>query len=84
MGYQAMGRLHAELFTALHAVRSDDEGQGTVEYVALMLLLGGIFAAVVSKGGGAGIGDKISGAIGDNIKSAINKAVDAGKGAKAG
>ena len=63
MAYRWMGRLHAQL---LH----DERGQGTVEYVGLILLIAGVIGAVVTfgdtfKGDGLGktIVDKLAGAI---------------------
>jgi Flp pilus assembly pilin Flp len=63
MVYQWMGRLHAS------ALR-DERGQGTVEYVGLILLIAGVIGAVVAfgadfKGDGLGetIVEKLEGAI---------------------
>jgi hypothetical protein len=53
-------------------------GQGTVEYVALILLVAGLFATVVVAAGGIK-GDGIAKAITDKIKSTIE-----GVGAKQG
>jgi hypothetical protein len=69
--YRLMGLAHAELHRA-HRHVAGDGGQGTVEYVALILLVAGIFAAVVKAGGGgapAHIAAKISGAIQEQIDS---------------
>jgi hypothetical protein len=46
-------------------------GQGTVEYVALILLVAGLFATVVVAAGGVK-GDGIARAITDKIKSTID------------
>jgi hypothetical protein len=43
MGYRLMGRLHAAALTAPRR----DAGQGTVEYVGLILLIAAVLAAVV-------------------------------------
>jgi hypothetical protein len=43
MGYRLMGRLHA----AALATPRGDAGQGTVEYVGLILLIAAVLAAVV-------------------------------------
>src|SRR3954469_15689785 len=43
MGYRLMGRLHAAALTAPRG----DAGQGTVEYVGLILLIAAVLAAVV-------------------------------------
>jgi hypothetical protein len=48
-----------------------ERGQGTVEYVALILLVAGIFAAVVAAGGG-NAGTKIAGKISSEIQQQIN------------
>jgi hypothetical protein len=48
-----------------------EHGQGTVEYVALILLVAGIFAAVVAAGGG-NAGTKIAGKISSEIQQQIN------------
>jgi hypothetical protein len=48
-----------------------EHGQGTVEYVALILLVAGIFAAVVTAGGGDA-GSKIAGKISTEIQNQIN------------
>jgi len=48
-----------------------ERGQGTVEYVALILLVAGIFAAVVAAGGGDA-GSKIAGKISSEIQQQIN------------
>ncbi len=53
-------------------------GQGTVEYVALILLVAGLFATVVVAAGGVK-GDGIARAITDKIKSTIDS-VGAKKG----
>ena len=48
MGYRILGRLHAELHhNAVRALRAE-RGQGTVEYVALILLVAAVLAAVVA------------------------------------
>ena len=49
MAYRTMGAVHAR---ALMLRGGDGErGQGTVEYVGLILLIAGVFAAVVTVGG---------------------------------
>ncbi len=66
MGYRLMGRAHA-LATTL---RDDVRGQGTVEYVGLILLIAAVIAGVVAMGGtmkGGGIAEKIVG----QLKQAI-------------
>jgi len=70
MGYRIMGRTHAALHHTLVRLRSE-AGQGTVEYVALILLVAGVLAAVVATGrksGDAGIAKKVV----DQLKHAID------------
>jgi Flp pilus assembly pilin Flp len=66
MRYELMGRMHARVARAL----GDDAGQGTVEYVGLVLLVAVLIAGVVKASGGfsdTGIADavvkKLKGAI---------------------
>jgi hypothetical protein len=69
--YRLMGLAHAELHRTYRHLAAD-RGQGTVEYVALILLVAGIFAAVVAAGGGTSgktIATKISGEIVKQINS---------------
>jgi hypothetical protein len=62
--YELMGRAHARL--------AQEHGQGTVEYVGLILLLAGIMAAVLALGGkDSGIPDTII----NKLKDAINVGV---------
>jgi hypothetical protein len=73
--YRLMGLAHAGLYRTYRTL-SADRGQGTVEYVALILLVAGIFAAVVSAGGGnagATIAHKISSEIQAQINSVGGK-----------
>jgi len=68
MPYRMMGWIHANLARVVHEQR----GQGTVEYVGLMLLLAtlltGVVAAAVSlKGGG------IAKEIADTLRETISK-----------
>src|SRR5882724_10307235 len=53
------------------AALGERTGQGTVEYVALILLVAGLFATVVVAAGGVK-GDGIAHAITDKIKSTID------------
>jgi hypothetical protein len=70
MGYRMMGRAHA----ALHSARgrlAAAEGQGTVEYVALILLVAGLMAGVIAAGkglSGKGIADAVVGKLKDTIE----------------
>jgi hypothetical protein len=58
-----------------------ERGQGTVEYVALILLVAGVFAAVVMAGGG-GAGKSIAGKITKQITDQINHVGEAKPAAK--
>ena len=70
MGYRMMGRGHAAL-TLLRGRLAGQAGQGTVEYVALILLVAAVMAAVVAattnKAEGATIAKKVTA----ELKSAI-------------
>ncbi len=70
MPYRLFGRLHA----ALPSLRAE-RGQGTVEYVALILLLALVFAAVVKFGAGKDF--DIGKTIVDKLKDAIDGVGDA-------
>ncbi len=61
--YELMGRAHAAL------VR--ERGQGTVEYVGLILLLAAILAVVVAAGKNVG-GAEIAKSIANKLKGAID------------
>jgi hypothetical protein len=66
MGYRMIGRVHASL-----ARLQGNPGQGTVEYVALILLVAGVLAGVVSAGHGmkgAGIAQAIVGKLKESIE----------------
>ena len=67
MGYRLMGRAHA---LAL-GLRRDERGQGTVEYVGLILLIAAVLAAVVAFGKGLK-GDELALAIVNKLKHAID------------
>ena len=73
MHYRLLALLHA---TALN-LRRDVRGQGTVEYVALILLLAFVFAAVVKFGVGKDF--DIGKTIVDKLKDAIDGVGDAPK-----
>ncbi len=74
--YRAMGFAHATIARHLEdlqeRLRHDDRGQGTVEYIGLVLLLAAVMAVVATTGNGKSIGDKVvhavSGAIDDVAK----------------
>jgi hypothetical protein len=69
MGYRMMGRAHALALRARSRL-AGSEGQGTVEYVALILLVAGLFATVVVAAGGVK-GKGIADAVTDKIKATI-------------
>ncbi len=65
--YELMGRAHGGIARA-----RDDRGQGTVEYVALILLIAGVLAAVVVAGkgmNGADLAKSIVGKLKDSIEN---------------
>lgn len=70
--YRLMGLAHAGLYRTYRTLAAD-RGQGTVEYVALVLLVAGIMTAVVAaaKGGtnSTEIVKKITGKIQDTIQN---------------
>ncbi|MDO8187490.1 hypothetical protein Q5424_10580 [Conexibacter sp. JD483] len=76
--YRLMGLLHTRIGLALNGermtqVRRGERGQGTVEYVALILLVAALLAGVVAATKRSSIGDGgIAKAIVDKIKTAIS------------
>ncbi len=68
--YRLMGLAHAQLHRTYRSMTAE-RGQGTVEYVALILLVAGVFAAVVAAGGGDA-GSKIATKISSEIQDQIN------------
>ena len=75
MGHRLMGRAHA-LATTL---RDDQRGQGTVEYVGLILLISAVLLAVVKFGHGFK-GDALATTIVTKLKDAIDGVDPKGKG----
>lgn len=71
MPYRTMGRLHAHVAWALRGTA----GQGTVEYVGLMLLLATLLTAVVAATRGKDGG--ITGEIVKKLKETISSVGDA-------
>jgi len=67
MLYEAMGRLHAQLASGL----GHERGQGTVEYVGLILLVAVILAGVV-KASGSFSDTGIAEAVVKKLKAAID------------
>ena len=69
MPYRLIGLAHATALSALASLRRE-RGQGTVEYVALILLLALVFAAVVKFGAGKDFD------IGKTIVTKLKEAID--------
>jgi hypothetical protein len=69
MPYRLLGLAHAAAVSALMPLRRE-RGQGTVEYVALILLLALVFAAVVKFGAGKDFD------IGKTIVTKLKEAID--------
>jgi hypothetical protein len=61
--YRAMGFAHATVAQHLERLATrlgrEEHGQGTVEYIGLVLLLAAVMAVVVTSGNGKSIGDKV-------------------------
>jgi Flp pilus assembly protein TadG len=71
MGYALQGRIHAALLRL-----RDESGQGTVEYVALILLIAGVLAGVVAAGkgmNGASMAKAIVAKLQDSLESVGGK-----------
>jgi hypothetical protein len=77
MGYELMARMHVAL-----ACLRGERGQGTVEYVGLILLLAVVLAGVVKAAQGFSDDKGIATTIVDKLKQAIadTGAGDTGKG----
>jgi Flp pilus assembly pilin Flp len=73
--YELMGRAHAALTTL-----RDERGQGTVEYVGLILLIAVVLAGVVKAANGFSDDKGIATAIVDKLKQAIDDVGEAKKG----
>jgi hypothetical protein len=78
MGYRIMGRAHASLHGLGRRLRGQ-AGQGTVEYVALILLVAGLFAAVVAVTTKGADGKNIAAKITAEINGAIDKVIKSDK-----
>ena len=72
--YRLFGLAHAELLHAARGLRAS-RGQGTVEYVALILLVALVMAGVVAamKGFRTGSGKQLGDAIVAKIQEAVKK-----------
>jgi len=78
MIYALMGFAHAAVERRLRAIRAlagDQQGQGTVEYVGLILLVSLLMVGMVAamKGFNGKQGTELAGVIVDKIKEAVNK-----------
>jgi hypothetical protein len=76
MFYEQMGRVHAAAL-ALRRRAGGERGQGTVEYVGLVLLIGILLAGVVTASHGFKDNNSIAGAVMKKLKSAIDTVGDA-------
>jgi hypothetical protein len=70
MGYRTMGRAHATLVHARGRLGAQ-AGQGTVEYVALILLVAAVMTAVVAATSNKAEGATIAKKVTDELKNAI-------------
>jgi len=68
--YGLAGLAHARIYSVCEKLRSQ-AGQGTVEYVGLILLVGVVLAGVVKAGKGMG-GDDLAKTVIGKLKSAID------------
>jgi hypothetical protein len=79
--YRAMGFAHAsahhELQKAHRALTAREDGQGTVEYIGLILLIAGIMAAVVAMKSSAG--PDLGKTVVDKLKQSIDGVGEAPK-----
>jgi hypothetical protein len=76
--YPLLGFAHATAFHAFdraHRRLAADEGQGTVEYIGLILLLAGVMVAVVKSGHDGSIAKSIV----QKVKDTIDDVGSAGK-----
>jgi hypothetical protein len=79
MHHQLMGRAHAAVYTSMLRARgalAREGGQGTVEYVGLILLIAVVLAGVVKAGQGFSDDKSIATEIVKKLKGAI---VDVGR-----
>ena len=73
--YRLMGRIHAAIAGAYDRAGRGNAGQGTVEYVALILLVALVMAGVIAamKGFRTDEGKELGDAIIGKIKEAVRK-----------
>ena len=76
MFYELMGRAHAASVGRFWG--AGERGQGTVEYVGLILLVGILLAGVVTASHGFQDNNSIAGAVMKKLKSAIDGVGDGG------
>ncbi len=70
MGYRMMGRVTAEAMRGWdRLMRSDQRGQGTVEYVGIVVMVALLVSAV------GVVASKWGGDVGDKLKDALIKAI---------
>jgi hypothetical protein len=77
--YPAFGFAHASAFHVLHRAHrrfASDAGQGTVEYIGLILLLAGVMVAVVKTGTDGSLAKTIV----QKVKDTIDDVGGSGKG----
>jgi hypothetical protein len=80
MFYELMGRVHA---AGVGCFGRGERGQGTVEYVGLILLVGILLAGVVTASHGFQDNNSIAGAVMKKLKSAIDGVGDGSAGGAA-
>ena len=78
MIYMLMGRAHAAITRRVHAIRAlaeGERGQGTVEYVGLILLVSLLMVGMVAamKGFNGKQGTELADVIVNKIKEAVDK-----------
>ena len=77
MIYALFGRLHAAVLTRIHRIRAlaGESGQGTVEYVGLILLVSLLMVGMVAamKGFSGKEGLELADVIVNKIKEAVDK-----------
>lgn len=82
MFYELMGRVHA---ARVGRSRVGERGQGTVEYVGLILLVGILLAGVVTASKGFDDKNSIAGAVMNRLKDAIDSVgINGGAAAQTG
>jgi hypothetical protein len=67
--YRAQGFAHATAVHHLHRLSRAEEGQGTVEYIGLVLLMAAVMGVVAARTGGPGA--RIGKSVVDTITNSI-------------